>query len=156
MKSATYIASLLIVLAVLGSAQLLFAQGTDLGTITGLVTDGTGAVVPNAKVVILDLGTKSTRETKTSAQGEYRVFGLTSGTYQVSVSLAGMRTTQVTGIVLHGSDVVTADAQLKMASASETGDVTAEAPLGHMENQTNSHTIPNQAAIELPRESRDP
>ena len=43
MKSATYIASLLILLAVLGSAQLLFAQGTDLGTITGSVTDSTGA-----------------------------------------------------------------------------------------------------------------
>jgi hypothetical protein len=156
MKAATYFASLLILLAALGSAQLLFAQGTDLGTITGSVTDSTGAVVPNAKVVILDLGTKSTRETKTNAQGEYRVFGLTSGTYQVSVSLAGMRTTQVNGIVLHGTDVVTADAQLKVASASETVDVTAEAPLVNMDNQTISDTITNQAVVELPRDSRDP
>src|SRR5882762_9508537 len=124
MKSAPCFALSLLLLSAFGSPRFLFAQGTDLGTITGLVTDGTGAVVPNAKVVILDLGTKSTRETKTSAQGEYRVFGLTSGTYQVSVSLAGMRTTQVTGIVLHGSDVVTADAQLKVASATETVDVT--------------------------------
>ncbi|HEX9109949.1 MAG TPA: carboxypeptidase-like regulatory domain-containing protein, partial [Terriglobales bacterium] len=156
MKSAMCFALFLILLLAFGGGQFLFAQGTDLGTITGLVTDGTGAVVPNAKVVILDLGTKSTRETKTSAQGEYRVFGLTSGTYQVSVSLAGMRTTQVTGIVLHGSDVVTADAQLKVASASETVDVTAEAPLVNMDNQTISDTITNQAVVELPRDSRDP
>jgi hypothetical protein len=156
MKSVMYCALFLILLLAFGTGQFLFAQGTDLGTIRGLVTDGTGAVVPNAKVVILDLGTKSTRETKTSAQGEYRVFGLTSGTYQVSVSLAGMRTTQVTGIVLHGSDVVTADAQLKVASASETVDVTAEAPLVNMDNQTISDTITNQAVVELPRDSRDP
>jgi hypothetical protein len=155
MKSAKYFALLLTLLSAFGGAQFLFAQGTDLGTITGLVTDGTGAVVPNAKVVILDLGTKSTRETKTSAQGEYRVFGLTSGTYQVSVSLAGMRTTQVTGIVLHGSDVVTADAQLKVASATETVDVTAEAPLINVDNQTISDTISERAVVELPRDSRN-
>src|SRR5438105_3780163 len=148
MKLATCFAILLI-LATFGSVQFLFAQGTDLGTIAGAVTDGTGAVVPNAKVVILDLGTKATRETKTNAQGDYRVFGLTSGTYQVSVSLAGMRTTQVNGIVLHGTDVVTADAQLKVASASETVDVTAEAPLVNMDNQTISDTITNQAVVEL-------
>ena len=52
-----------------------------------------------------------------------------------------MRTTQVNGIVLHGTDVVTADAQLKVASASETVDVTAEAPLVNMDNQTISDTI---------------
>jgi hypothetical protein len=155
MKSAKYFSLLLTLLSAFGGAQFLFAQGTDLGTITGLVTDGTGAVVPNAKVVILDLGTKSTRETKTSAQGEYRVFGLTSGTYQVSVSLAGMRTTQVTGIVLHGSDVVTADAQLKVASATETVDVTAEAPLINVDNQTISDTISERAVVELPRDSRN-
>ena len=128
MKSAKSIATLLILLAGLGNAQFVFGQGTDLGTIAGLVTDGTGAVVPNAKVLILDLATNNPRETKTNAQGEYRVFGLGSGKYQVSVSLAGMRTTQITGIEINGSDTVRADAQLKVASASETVDVSAEAP----------------------------
>ncbi len=60
MKLTKCFALLLILLAALGSAQLMFAQGTDLGTITGSVTDGTGALVPNAKVVILDLATKAT------------------------------------------------------------------------------------------------
>ena len=76
-----------------------------LGTISGTVTDSTGAVVHNAKVVITDLVTNATRETKTNAQGEYRVFGLAESRYQVAVSMAGMRTTQITGIVLHGTEV---------------------------------------------------
>jgi hypothetical protein len=136
MKSTKCFALFLILLAALGSAQLMFAQGTDLRTITGLVTDGTGAIVPNAKVVILDLATNNPRETKTNAQGEYRVFGLTIGKYQVSVSMAGMRTTQITGIEINGSDTVRADAQLKVASASETVDVSAEAPLVNSTDQT--------------------
>src|SRR6266576_1383960 len=155
MKSATYIASLLILLAALGSTQPMFAQGTDLGTITGSVTDSTGAVVPNAKVVILDLATNTPRETRTNAQGEYRVFGLSVGKYQVSVSVAGMRTTQITGIEINGSDVVRADAALKLASASETVDVSAEAPLVNTDDQTISDTFTTRAIVELPRDSRD-
>src|SRR6266699_2663498 len=43
-----------------------------------------------------------------------------------------------------------------MATATETVDVTAEAPLVNMDNQTISDTITNQAVVELPRDSRDP
>jgi hypothetical protein len=155
MKLTKCFALFLVLLAALGSTQFAFAQGTDLGTITGLVTDGTGAIVPNAKIVILDLATNNPRETKTNAQGEYRVFGLASGKYQVSVSLAGMRTTQITGVELNGSDTVRADAQLKVASASETVDVSAEAPLVNSSDQTISDTIGSRAVIDLPRDSRD-
>jgi hypothetical protein len=155
MKSATTVILLLTLLATLGSAQFLFAQGTDLGTIAGLVTDSTGAVVPNANVVILDLATNRPREAKTNAQGEYRVFGLSAGTYQVSVSLAGMRTTQINGVIIHGSDVVTADAVLKLASATESVEVTAEAPLVNTADQTISDTITSRAVIDLPRDSRN-
>src|SRR5882672_629779 len=155
MKSTKCFALFLILLAALGSTQLVFAQGTDLGTITGAVTDSTGAVVPNAKVVILDLATNTPRETRTNAQGEYRVFGLGVGKYQVSVSVAGMRTTQITGIEINGSDVVRADAALKLASASETVDVSAEAPLVNTDDQTISDTFTNRAVVELPRDSRD-
>ena len=155
MKSAKSIATLLILLAGLGSAQFLFGQGTDLGTVTGLVTDGTGAVVSNAKVVILDLATNRPRETKTNAQGEYRVFGLSPGRYQVSVSQAGMRTTQINGVEINGSDVVSADAVLKVASATESIEVTAEAPLVNTGDQTISDTITSRAVIDLPRDSRN-
>jgi hypothetical protein len=62
MKSTKHFAIFLILLAALGSTQLVFAQGTDLGTISGTVTDGTGAVVANAKVVIRDLATNAERE----------------------------------------------------------------------------------------------
>jgi len=155
MKSVARCALLLALVWAFGVVQFLFAQGTDLGTIRGLVTETTGAVVPNARVVILDLATNTTRETKTNAEGEYRVFGLSSGKYQVSVSAPGMRTTQITGIQINGSDVVSADAQLKVGSTAENVEVTAEAPLVNTDDQTISDTITSRAVIDLPRDSRN-
>src|SRR5882724_7950661 len=139
----------------LGCAQLLFAQGTDLGTIRGLVTDSSGAVIPNAKVTILDLGTNTTRETATNARGEYQVFGLRSGNYKVSVSAAGLTTQDITGVVLSGSDVVSANATLRVAGTQQAVVVTAEAPTINTEDQTISDTITSKAVIDLPRDSRN-
>src|SRR5256884_5993931 len=139
----------------LGCAQLLFAQGTDLGTIRGLVTDSSGAVIPNAKVTILDLGTNTTRETATNARGEYQMFGLRSGNYKVSISAPGLTTQDITGVVLNGSDVVSANATLRVAGTQEAIAVTAEAPTINTEDQTISNTITSKAVIDLPRDSRD-
>ena len=155
MKSVAYFACLLILLSTLFGTPFLFGQGTDLGTISGLVTETTGAVVPNAKVVILDLSINTSQETKTNGQGEYRVFGVKPGAYKVSVSAAGMGTTEVTGVRVNGSDVVSANAVLKVASASEVVSVTSEAPLINTENQTISDTINSRAVIDLPRDSRN-
>src|SRR5256886_2049162 len=138
----------------LGCAQLLFAQGTDLGTIRGLVTDSSGAVIPNAKVTILDLGTNTTRETATNGRGEYQMFGLRSGNYKVSISAPGLTTQDITGVVLNGSDVVSANATLRVAGTQEAIAVTAEAPTINTEDQTISDTITSKAVIDLPRDSR--
>src|ERR1035441_9206891 len=119
MKFATWFALLMIVAALFGGGQLLFAQGTDLGTIRGLVSDSSGAAIPNAKVVVTDLSTNTTRETTTNSQGEYQLFGLRPGGYKVLVSAPGMGTLDLTGIVLNGSDIVNANATLKVASKTE-------------------------------------
>src|SRR2546427_7839041 len=73
-------------------------QGTDLGTIRGTVTDSSGALVANATVTILDLGTNTPRTTTTNSRGDYQMFGLRSGNYKVSVTASGMGTTEITGI----------------------------------------------------------
>ena len=97
MKAMKYFALVLVLVLACGSGQSLFAQGTDLGTITGSVTDSSGAMVPNAKVTILDLATNSPRETKTNAEGVYRVFGLRPGAYMVSVTAPNRGTTRLRG-----------------------------------------------------------
>jgi len=155
MNPAKYLACLLVFVLGFGCAQSWFAQGTDLGAIRGSVTDSTGAVISNAKVVVVDLATNTSRETTTNSHGDYEVSGLRSGGYKVTVSAAGMGAIDLAGIVLNGSDVVNANAALKVAGKAESLEVTATVPIINSEDQTISDTITSQAVIDLPRDSRD-
>ncbi len=155
MRSATCFALFLVLLSAFGGVQFVFAQGTDLGTIRGVVTDPSGAVIPKAKVIILDLATNTTRETTTNSQGEYQMFGLRPGNYKVSIGAPGMNTQDIAGLVLRGSDVLSANAALKLSGGREQIVVTAEAPTIDTENQTISNTINSREVIDLPRDSRD-
>jgi hypothetical protein len=69
----------------LGTLQ---AQST-LGTITGLVTDSSGAVIPNAVVVATNTATGAKAQTVTSSTGNYVVPNLPVGPYEVSVAISG-------------------------------------------------------------------
>jgi hypothetical protein len=140
---------------ILCSSVFVYGQGTDLGTIRGTVTDSSGAVVPSASVTILDTRTGATRHTTTNSRGDYQMFGLPSGTYKVTLTVAGMSTEDITGVVLNGSDVATANGVLKVASTTEQVVVTSEAPIIDSSDQTISNTITSTAVIDLPRDSRD-
>ena len=155
MKSATQFANWIVLLLMIGTSQFLIAQGSDLGTITGTVTDSSGALVPKASVTIIDLATNTPRETKSNAEGVYRVFGLRPGAYKVKVTAPNMGTTEVSGIQINGSDVINANAVLKIASTTQTLEVSAEASLVNTDDQTISDTINSRAVIDLPRDSRD-
>jgi len=136
-------------------AGVVFGQGTDLGTIRGVVTDSSGAVIPGATVTVTDALTNTARETRTNSQGNYEMFGLKSGTYRVAITAAGMSEKEIREVVLNGSDTVSADAVLKISAAQESVVVSMEAPAINTENQTISTTISNQEIIDLPRDSRD-
>ena len=134
----------------------LFAQGTDLGTIRGTVTDSSGAVVAGAKVAITDLGTGSIRETETNARRWLSGFRSAAPALTRSrVANAGMTTVQVNGIVVNGSAVVIANAVMKVAASSEVVSVTTEAPTIDTADQTISDTITSREMVDLPRDSRD-
>lgn len=137
------------------SSVFVLGQGTDLGTIRGTVTDSSGALIPNARVTITDQATGTPRLTTTNSHGEYQIFGLPSGVYKVTISMQGMATQDITGVTLTGSDVVSANAVLKVSTAKEEVIVTAEAPIINTADQTITATISNREVIDLPRDSRD-
>jgi hypothetical protein len=153
MKTAMRIVFVLMFLSLV--SQFLFAQGTDLGTIRGTVTDSTGAVIPHASVSIVDLHTNATRATTTNGQGDFQAFGIAAGNYKVVISMSGMQTVQVTGIVIRGSDTVAADAVLKPATSQQSIEVTSAAPIVDTEDQTVSQSISSVAVVDLPRDSRN-
>src|SRR5882724_2492659 len=136
MKCKILVSSLLLLTLALCLSSASFGQGTDLGTIRGVVTDAAGAVIPNASVVITDSLTKTDRETHTNAQGNYEMFGLKSGSYTVTITAPGMSKTEIKDLMLNGSDTVSADAVLKISSGQETVTVSMEAPAINTEDQT--------------------
>src|SRR2546430_9496639 len=76
----------------LASSHSAFAQLRIVGSISGSVQDPTGAVVPNARVVLKDQKTGLTRESTTTEAGTFLFPDLASGSYQITVSLPGFKT----------------------------------------------------------------
>jgi len=131
------------------------AQGTDLGTIRGTVTDTTGAIIPSANVTVTDVLTGRDRSTQTNGDGYYEMFGLNPGTYKVTITAPGMSKTEITNVLIKGSDSVSANAVLKISSAQESVVVNVESAAIDTEDQTISQTLDNKAVIDLPRDSRN-
>src|SRR6266705_1602896 len=90
----------LVVLLLAGSG---FAQ--DRGTIRGVVTDPSGATVPEATVTAKNVNTGLTQTVKTSADGVYSVLYLPAGDYTVTTEKAGFRKAERTGIDVHVATV---------------------------------------------------
>src|SRR3984957_843124 len=141
--------------AVLVSSTPLFAQGTDLGTIRGTVTDPSGAQVPNADVQVTDMTTGIAHTYKSGAHGNYEAAALPSGQYKISASAPGFGTSIVENVTVTGSNEASADVSLRPSSVQESVQVTSDAPIINTENATLSEMLTPTAVIELPRDSRD-
>src|SRR5665213_1441097 len=143
-----------LILSIAFGSSSLYAQGTDLGTIRGTVTDSGGALLPNAQVEITDLSNLTTHRATTNQHGEYQIPALPGGRYKATITAAGFRTATVNGILLSGSDSASANAVMH-ASADTTVEVTTQAPLIDTQDQALSQTLSSKAILEIPRDSRD-
>jgi hypothetical protein len=125
------------------------AQAT-LGTITGLVTDSTGAVVAGAEVVATNLDTGVRTQTKSSETGNYVIPNLQVGKYSISVSVAGFKTLTRSGIGLSTGDNIRIDASLEVGSSAERVEVTAEASPLKTESTEVSTTMERKLVNDVP------
>jgi len=104
------------------------AQG-ERGTINGIVTDATGAVVPNAAVTAVNTATNVETKTTTTDAGVYRLPYLPLGTYRIAVTAPGFQTSVAENITLHVAQTLTLDIKLQAGQVSDKVTVTADAPL---------------------------
>ncbi len=128
---------------------LLPAQ-TTLGTITGLVTDSTGAVVPNAVVIATNTATGVRAQTLSSNTGNYVIPNLQVGTYEVGVSMSGFKTLTRSNINLSTNENVRVDIVLEVGAASERVEVTAEAAPLRTESTEVSTTMEHKLVNDVP------
>jgi hypothetical protein len=130
-------------------ASKLNAQTTTSGGLTGVVTDPSHALVPDADVEIKDNTKGTNRSTKTDREGVYRFFFLAPERYTLTVKHAGFRRESRTVNVLLGPPV-TVNVTLELATEHTTVNVTGEAPLIQSENGDVSTTIDRQQVAEVP------
>jgi len=134
-------------------AQALIAQSLTTGEIAGVVKDPSGAVIQNATVTLKSLDTGATQEVKTNGIGEYRFLLLKPGRFAVTATQTGFQKLERTTEVVVGN-VVTIDMTLVVGQASQTVEVTGEAPLVNTEASQNTSFTPQQL-MQLPSAGGD-
>lgn len=117
------------------AAPMMFAQ-LDQGAITGVVTDITGAVIPNAKVTLTATGTGFAQERTTNASGIYVFAPVKIGNYQVTVEASGFKKTTRENVHIGIQERVNVNLSLSPGNVADSVTVTAEAPL--LQSQTAS------------------
>jgi hypothetical protein len=99
------------------------------GTLTGIVSDPSGAVVAGATIQFRDEQSGSQRDTVSNADGYYTFASVPPGAYQLTVSAKGFESYKKTGIALGGGDKLNINVDLKVGDTSHTVVVTSDADL---------------------------
>ena len=125
-----WVVLLAVVLGTFVATARAHAQGAVGASITGIVRDASGAVLPGVTVEASSPALiERTRTAVTDGTGRYQVVGLLPGAYSVTFSLTGFSTVKRDGLQLSGSLTATVDADLRLGSLEETINVTGESPI---------------------------
>ncbi len=142
-------------LALFFACNLPLAAQLGRGTILGTVTDSSGAVIAGAKVSVLDLDTNTAVSAVTNRDGFYTTPPLNVGNYQIAAEHAGFKKEIRSGIVLQVDQHAEINIQLQVGAATESVQVTAEAPLVNTEDSSSGQVIENKRVEDLPLNGRN-
>ena len=124
------------------------------GTITGRLTDSTGAVIPGASVTIVNISTNFTQTTNTNESGIFRIPGLQPGPYRVTIEAEGFKTYLQDELDLRTGSTLPVDAVLELGAVTEQIEVTAATPLLETESSTAGSVLEGETMYELPNYQR--
>lgn len=128
-----------------------FAQNAQ---VIGTVKDGSGAVVPGVTVTAKNQETGLARTTVSDPQGDFRVPALPPGTYSVTFELSGFNTGTRSDLTLVIDQTATVNFTMKLATLSETVNVTGESAIVDTTASTVSTSVSNAQIQDLPVSSR--
>jgi hypothetical protein len=126
------------------------------GTISGTVTDPTGAEVPGASIEVVETQTGTINRTTSDKAGQYVAPFLPPGEYSITATKPGFEAFARTGITLQAQEHPIIDLALAVGNANQTVTVTAEAPLVDQENASIGQVISTQSVEDLPLNGRTP
>src|SRR5919109_860706 len=125
------------------------AQG--LGTISGVVKDASGAVLPGVSVEVASPALiEKSRTAVSNESGQYTIVSLPPGTYSVTFTLPGFTTTKRDGIEMIANFTAQVNAELKVGGVTETVEVTAETPLVDVQSSAVARAVTKDIIKEIP------
>jgi hypothetical protein len=145
---------LLLLLPVLLFGPTLKAQTTGSGSIQGLVTDPTGAVIANASVRLVEVSTQVTLTTKTSSGGAYAFPNINVGTYSLTVTAVGFETYTSSGNVLEVGSSIAINAKMTVGSTNVKVEVRSEGTALQTEDASFKQTVDGTEILAMPLNGR--
>jgi Carboxypeptidase regulatory-like domain/TonB-dependent Receptor Plug Domain len=154
-KSAKFALALLIGIGLAFASSVADAQAVS-GSISGTITDSSGAVISGAAVTLTntDRGEKI-RVLTTNSAGFFTAESLPLGTYSVTVAFSGFKTDVVTGLLLHANDALTVNRSLVPGGTNEVITVTADEAQLDLQDATSSGLINSAQINEMPLITRN-
>ena len=136
-------------------ATLVVAQ-TFTSSITGIVTDPTGAVVSGAKVDLQNVATNDDHQFTTQTDGSYQFNNLQPGTYRLTVTSPGFKTSVQDSLVLQAQTNSTVNLALQLGGSEQKVEVSSSALLVDTQTANNSVTLDSRLIEALPNATRNP
>src|SRR5215510_3650940 len=146
--------AILIALLIVTSTMSL-AQGGNQGSITGTVTDSSGALVPGAEVIATNTATGASFNTTSTSDGFFEFQLLPVGTYDIDAKKQGFNPLSAKGVKLTIGAKLNLNLELKVSAQGETVVVTGEAPVVETARTQVSSTIDDRAVANLPTNGRN-
>jgi hypothetical protein len=146
------------VAALVAAAILLFpgsslAQSTTSGDLTGLVSDASGAAVPDARVTVINQGTDLQNVQTTSGTGDYHFTNLPVGKYTLSATAPGFAAAQIKNIDISLNTVVTENVKLEIGTTTSTIEVSEAAAVIDTTTAQVAGSFDSRQMAELPSAS---
>ncbi len=126
------------------------------GSITGDVTDSTGAAVAGATITAINTATAVALTSKSNSSGSFSISNLISGTYKVLISAQGFKGVERPAVQVDIGSVVRLDSQLQVGSVDQNVSVESEVPQLETDKVEVSLTIGSKQLVDLPSEGRNP
>ncbi len=142
-------------LLILGLAMNLGAQVSGRGSLSGLVTDSSGAAIPSASVALTNTATGVTMQGQTSAAGLYSFVSLVPGTYSLRVNQNGFETAVHNDITVAVDQAETVNVTLQLGAQTETVTVSAAQDITATTSSTTGQLISRDVIDRIPLVQRD-
>ena len=145
----------LAVLASIAGGPPVWAQGASTSPLSGVVVDSNGGVVPGATVVVKDVGTNTTYDAVSNAEGSFTVPALGAGNYSVTVTLSGFKTAVLIDVRIVPGVPSSVKAVLEIGALTETVVVSGASDIVNTRNATVSSTLNVDQINKMPLPTRN-